>query len=796
MSNINRRQLLYFLGGIASATALGSGENPLGLSTESAQAQLPRGLSFTPVRLPHPLTVYQNINSFYATGINQGELLSPANISGKEGQFPKASFSVVDDVIVPPEFERYVLVAWGDRVFPNPEEYFGYNCDYTSFVPLDRISGDGLLWVNHEYVSFPISGLAPGTVAGLETFPTTFAGVVGFNLPSGASVSALSPSDRRLLMGEFLYNMGGSVVYLSLTRGQGRYSVSKNPLNRRLHGLSGLGINAQRADTDLRADGTPYKSITKWGNLSYQSGDQNFFVGTGPAAKEVFPLSADGLGNKIIGTGFNCSGGSTPWGTVLTAEENFQGSSAFFIGVTEEVNPNGTQLIDAARTDLDAKGYTVGTSGQEFGQVGEKYGWMAELDPADPSIRKKHSWLGRFRHENIALRVVREKPLVCYLGDDRRGGHTWKFVSKNPVLKDVSSKENSKLFEEGVLYVARFNPDGTGTWVPLLLSTPTNPVSPKAIGSVELAQSGTVSRNANTRFPRRAGIAGQTANGGFFVMTTTNEATAIAGYQGKKLSDFYPNQGALLCDAFAAANLVGGTPGARPEDLEVNPRNYEVIIAYTDGAPGSDGYPDSRIFTVAKYTAALNAEQQSGGLYKIRESSEDGTGTSFTWERFKQAGEDGSVNGAGFANVDNLAYDNDLNIWGVTDMSTGLHNGFLDGPAGTPTAINHTATGNISNFVGVFGANWLFVIPTRGDYAGEVIPFAYGPVRCEMTGPTFIGNRTLIVSVPSMMGQCSPAILNCWHWMVLSLHKGDKSPVAVVGLPILQVHRLEHLALP
>src|SRR4029453_9821138 len=48
--------------------------------------------------------------------------------------------------------------------------------------------------------------------------------------------------------------------------------------------------------------------------------------------------------------------------------------------------------------------------------------------------------------------------------------------------------------------------------------------------------------------------------------------------------------------------------------------------------------------------------------------------------------------------------------------------------------------GDVSSFVGVFGNNWLFFVPTSGPNAGESFPFAYGPTRCEMTGPTFVGN--------------------------------------------------------
>lgn len=708
MSTLNRRQILVFFAGSVGAAVLGDKI----LDGFSSQAIAQTTLTFTPVRLPHPLPVYQQINSFLPTGIGQGQVL------GASSDVKLTSYNVIDDVVVPPEYERYVIVGWGDKVFPNPDEYVGYNCDYTGFVPVVRSADEGYLWVNHEYVSFPISGLAPETPSDVQALTTTFTPVIGRSLPSSRNLE---------LDGEFLYNLGGSITRISRRNIARRFVVVADAKNRRIHGLSGLGINSQRSDG--------YQSITAWGGRSYQQGDQNYLEGTGPAATQVFNLSSDGLGNKIIGTAYNCSGGTTPWGTILSAEENFQGGGPFFMGVTEAVKPDGTQV-----------GYTAGTTGTTFGLVGEKYGWMVEIDPVNPNFRpKKHTWLGRYRHENIAMRVEAGKKLVAYLGDDRRGGHTWKFVS-NGNVGTISSKTNSALFENGTLYVAKYNPDGTGEWIPLLLTTPTNPIPPTTLSSVEFAALGSAQRNGLLPLPRRNGIAGQTTDGGTFSCTRTNEATALPGYQNKTLQNFYTSQGAILCDAFLAANLVGGTPTARPEDIEVHPTTKEVFIAYTDGAPGSDGYPDSRIFQVAKLSGNVNATQQSGGLYKIIEGSADGTGTTFTWQKFAQGGEAGSIGGAGFANVDNLAFDNQGNVWGVTDMSTSTHNGFNVGASGNQNTINHSAAGNVSNFTGVFGNNWLFYIPTSGADAGKVIPFGYGPVRCEITGPTFLGD-TLIVSV-------------------------------------------------
>ena len=122
-------------------------------------------------------------------------------------------------------------------------------------------------------------------------------------------------------------------------------------------------------------------------------------------------------------------------------------------------------------------------------------------------------------------------------------------------------------------------------------------------------------------------------------------------------------------------------------------------------------------------------------------------------------GETGADPGDGFANVDNLAFDSQGNIWGVTDMSTSAHNGFNEGAAARLRPIDHRVVGATSNvgtdtnlnvqtsdLIGVFGNNWLFFIPTDGPEAGIIVPFAYGPMRCEMTGPTFVRD-TLIISV-------------------------------------------------
>ncbi|NJK59574.1 MAG: DUF839 domain-containing protein [Oscillatoriales cyanobacterium SM2_1_8] len=707
MSYYSRRQLLTFFGASAAAAVLGDS-----LLNQGAVANTGSTLTFTPVRLPSPLPIYLDNSSFLATGYNgQGTVLPPNSDSGR-----LASFTVVDDVVVPPEYEYYPIISWGDRVFPNQDDYFGYNCDFNGYVPING-NTEGYLWTNHEYVSGPFSPLVRESAQN-DVPDSTFREVIGFDIPT---------TRTRAFFGELAYNLGGSVVRIRRDAGGRFRPVNADSRNRRYHLLSGLAINAERSDA--------YRTVTAWGDRSHQRGDNNFLIGTGPAARDVFEgVNADGLGNRIIGTGFNCSGGVSPWGTIFSCEENFQASTAFFNGVQEDTQPNGTQTA-----------YIPTTTGAEFGLVGEKYGWVVEIDPADPTFRaRKHTALGRYRWENITFRAEAGKRLIAYMGDDRRSGHTWKYISAGTIT-NPTDKANSRLLENGRLYAARYNANGTGEWVLLDLTTATNPIKPSDLASVELAALGTAQQNGRLRLPRRNGIAGQTADGGSFIVDLTNEGTTLSGYQGKRVSDFYRSQGAVLVDAYLAANLVGATPTARPEDLEVNPRNpREVFIAYTDGTPGSDGYVDSRIFQISKQQTAVDAIQSHGALFKLTEDSEDGTGLTFRWERLAQGGEAGSQQGAGFANVDNLAFDNQGNIWGVTDMSTSTHNGFNLGAVDRPNTMNHSATGGIGNLTGVFGNNFIFVIKLDGPDAGLVLPFGYGPNRSEFTGPWFVGDTLLL----------------------------------------------------
>ena len=192
---------------------------------------------------------------------------------------------------------------------------------------------------------------------------------------------------------------------------------------------------------------------------------------TGVAAGHtLLQTVADPSGVKALGTLNNCSSGQTPWGTYLTCEENFNGYFAA---------PGATVSARQKRYGLQANNhrYQWHKFDQRFDMNKEpnephRFGWVVEIDPMDPtSTPKKRTALGRFKHENAAVTVADDGHVVVYLGDDERGEHIYKFVSKNRYNRN-NQEANSDLLEEGTLYAARFNAkqgelEGSGLWLEL-----------------------------------------------------------------------------------------------------------------------------------------------------------------------------------------------------------------------------------------------------------------------------------------------------------------------------------------
>lgn len=190
----------------------------------------------------------------------------------------------------------------------------------------------------------------------------------------------------------------------------------------REHASVGVSVSHVRRRNDGRWE------LVKDGRLNRRYDARTPFHLTGPAA------SIDG-GPRATGTLANCSGGVTPWGTMLSCEENFQ-----------DYGPEGWAWEPSV-----------------YGR--RHYGWIVEIDPFDPAATpRKHTALGRFRHENVAIRVLPDGTVIAYMGDDKRDSCVFKFVADRKLRDPRDRASNLTLLESGKLYAADF---GHGRWVPL-----------------------------------------------------------------------------------------------------------------------------------------------------------------------------------------------------------------------------------------------------------------------------------------------------------------------------------------
>jgi secreted PhoX family phosphatase len=380
-----------------------------------------------------------------------------------------------DFVSVPPGYKADVLIRWGDPLSASAPDFdpnnltaaaqaqqFGYNCDYLGYfdLPFNR----GLLVVNHEYTNPEL--MFPGYTNANPTQQQ-----VDYEIAThGVSVVEVQP--------------------VAISQQAFRWVYNRNsPFNRRVTGETQMEI-------------------------------------TGPAAgHRLMRTSEDPSGTKVRGTFNNCGGGMTPWGTFLTAEENF-----------DQYFANNDSLIDSDIKTLNQRfGIPRGASGRKWERYhkrfdlsqepneSHRFGWMVEIDPYNPSfVPRKRTALGRFKHEAASIVATKDDRVAVYSGDDARFEFLYKFVSDNTYDRR-NRNANFDVLDSGTLYVAKFNDDGSGEWLPLVFGE--GPLMP--------------------------------FNG-------------------------FADQGEVLIKSRAAATALGATPMDRPEDVEANPVNGKVYMALTN----------------------------------------------------------------------------------------------------------------------------------------------------------------------------------------------------------------------
>ena len=197
----------------------------------------------------------------------------------------------------------------------------------------------------------------------------------------------------------------------------------------------------------------------------------------GPAVGHaLLKTAADPAGRRVLGTLNNCASGITPWGTYLTCEENF---IFYFKGPDE---PSAHERRWGLRKG-DPVGYRWSEHDERFDATKHpnepnRFGWVVEIDPFNPSSTPvKRTALGRAAHEGATVVVTKDGRAVVYSGEDARFEYIYKFVSRDKIRPGGGS-ENTQLLDHGTLFVARFDAEGRGRWMPLTHGqgqlTPTN----------------------------------------------------------------------------------------------------------------------------------------------------------------------------------------------------------------------------------------------------------------------------------------------------------------------------------
>ncbi len=189
------------------------------------------------------------------------------------------------------------------------------------------------------------------------------------------------------------------------------------------------------------------------------------FQVNGPAAGHpLMRTSADPEGRTVLGTLNNCASSQTPWGTYLSGEENWM----FYFGGGSQISAHHRRWGMREKSAYGWDAHDPRFDASQNPNEPNRFGWVVELDPHDPDSKPiKRTALGRAAHEGAWVALTRDQRAVVYSGEDARFEYIYKFVSRDP-MRAGGARANRELLDHGTLYVARFDSDGTGRWLPLV----------------------------------------------------------------------------------------------------------------------------------------------------------------------------------------------------------------------------------------------------------------------------------------------------------------------------------------
>lgn len=521
---------------------------------------------------------------------------------------------------------------------------------------------------------------------------------------------------------------------------RGLLAMNHEALTQHFLHVSGASANprpAAETDKEIPAHGVSIVEVRRGANNAFS------YVQGSDFNRRITPLtpvelSGAARGNALMKTRYsvagtdargtinNCGTGITPWGTLLTGEENWAG---YFTRNSTDNTARGdksvTALIRYGRDQGKASRHGWETTGPDdqyqrwdISKTGASadgtddyrnelntFGYIVEIDPYDKNAAiKKRTSLGRFAHESAAFgRLAAGKPVVVYMGDDSQGEYMYKFVSAaawDPADAGAADRiaAGSKYLDNGTLYVAKFNADGSGQWIAL------------------------VSGNA-----------------------------AIASYPAYTFAD----QADVAVNARLAADAVGATKMDRPEWCSVHPATGEIYYTLTNNSNrrleptgtqmGLDS-PNPRAYTDQK-GSVTNQGNVNGHIIRLAETAGEGASATFKWDVYlfgAQADADVSkvnlsslTSDQDFSSPDGLWFSRTTGLcWIQTDDSayTDVTNCML--LAAIPGTVGDGAKKTLS-YTRTDGSTLTIETPVGKAAAPDTLKrFLVGPVDCEITGIT------------------------------------------------------------
>ncbi|HVZ99720.1 MAG TPA: alkaline phosphatase PhoX [Caulobacterales bacterium] len=578
--------------------------------------------------------------------------------------FASVARTNADTVTVPVGYRAQTLIAWGDRLFESvsasvdldgltraeQEQRFGQNNDMLALFPSRYAfpwptdQADLILCANHEY------------------------GDPALLFPSARALGELTPAQWEAAYAAF------GIAVVQVTHVNGAWRVRTDP-------APGRGLNRRI---------TPFTPVL----FSGPAARHRWISAAAPVVNAAESERSEAAQGAVrCGTLANCSGGRTPWGTYLSSEENFDG---FFTLSDANAAPLAAAQADQAWIwDAGKFGYPLYSGGTSRGlrpptqfDVSHNpygpalYGWVVEVDPYDPHwTPRKRTALGRKKGECATTALAADGRVVCYMGDDQIDEFLYKFVSAGRFNAN-DRLANRDLLDEGKLYAAKLNEDGTGEWLELSVAA-------------------------------------------------ANRAQADAPYHAP-----FADYGDVVMRAREAARLLGATAMDRPEDFEApvdaNWRGQGVALVTCTYNRNEEFYRPGNPRRGAAQREHMQQANVGGHILRIDEADGDNAATHFRWDVFALCGDpdaeanftlpggvaadvsvtlDGAPTFSGdrFTCPDNICFDTAQNVWIATDGS----------PAVFPDC-----------------NDCVVVAPVNAPAPRPVKRFLVGPVGCEICGPT------------------------------------------------------------